>query len=109
MFDRRFFGRARSAGMRTNHGAINDKVLHVRVIGEVEMHSFPNALFTPAGKPLVDAVPFAVLRREQPPLSAASGDPKDTFDKASAFGFLPCVHIWTTTQELQNLRPLFGT
>ena len=107
MFDPRFFWRTRSAGMGTDHGTVNNQMLHIRVIGQVLMHSMPYTLLAPAGEPLVDTVPSAILRREQSPLSTASGDPKDTFDKAEAFGFLPHVHIWTTTQELQYLRPLF--
>ena len=93
MFDHRFFGRARSAGMGTNHGAINDEVFHIRVMDEVLMHSLPDTLHAPAGEPLVDAVPSAILGWEQSPLGATSGDPKDTFDEASALGFLPHIHI----------------
>ena len=93
MFDLRFFGRARSAGMGTNHGAINNEVFHVRVMDEVLMHSLPDTLHAPAGEPLVDAVPSAILGWEQSPLGTGPGDPKDTIDKAAAFIFLTHIHI----------------
>ena len=93
MIDRRFFGGSRSTGVSTNHGAINDKVLHVRLMDEVLMHSLPDTLYAPAGESLVDAVPSAILRREQSPLGTGPGDPQDTFDKAAAFSFLPHIHI----------------
>ena len=79
--------------MRTNHSAINNEMFHVRVVDEVLMHSLPDALHLPAGEPLVDAVPSAILGWEQSPLGARPGDPQDTFDKAAAFSFLPHIHI----------------
>ena len=93
MFDLRFFGRARSAGMGTNHGAINDEVFHIRVMDEVLMHSLPDTLHAPASEALVDAVPSAILGWEQSPLGTGPGDPQDPFDKAAAFSFLPHIHI----------------
>jgi len=93
MFDRRFFGRARSAGMCTNHGAINDEMFHIRVTDEVLMHSLPDTLHAPAGEALVDAVPSAIFGWEQSPLGTGPGYPQDTFDKALAFSFLPHIHI----------------
>ena len=93
MLDHRFFGRARSTRMGTNHSAVNDEVFHIRVIGEVLMHSLPDTLVAPAGEPLVDAVPSAILGWEQSPLGAGPGDPQDTFDKAPAFSFRPHIHI----------------
>jgi len=93
MFGRPFFGRARSAGMRTNHSAINNEMFHVRVVDEVLMHSLPDTLHAPAGEPLVDAVPSAILGWQQSPLGTRPGDPQDTFDKAAAFSFLPHIHI----------------
>ena len=97
MFDRRLVWPASSAGMGTNHGAINDEVFHIRVMDEVLMHSLPDTLRARAGEPLVDAVPSAILGWEQSPLDTGPGDPQDTFDKATAFGFLPHIHIWTAT------------
>ena len=93
MFDRRFFGGARSACMGTNHGTINDEVFHIRVIDEVLMHSLPDTLEAPAGEPLVDAVPSAILGWEQSPLGTGPGDPQDTFDKTATLSFLPHIHI----------------
>ena len=79
--------------MGTNHGAVDDEVFQIRVIGEVVKHSLPNVLLAPAGEPLADAVPFAILGRKQSLLSTGPGDPQDTFDKAAAFSFLPHIHI----------------
>ena len=97
MIDRPFFWRARSAGMGTNHGAINDEVFHISVMDEVLMHSIPDTLHAPAGEPLVDTVPSAILRWEQSPLGTRPRDPHDTFDKAAAISFVPHIHIRTAT------------
>jgi hypothetical protein len=61
--------------MGTDDGAIDDQVLHIWIINEAGMHLLPDALVTPAGKPLVHAVPFAILFRQQAPLGTASRDP----------------------------------
>ena len=97
MIDRPFFWRARSAGMGTNHGAINDEVFHISVMDEVLMHSIPDTLHAPADEPLVDTVPSAILRWEQSPLGTGPRDPHDTFDKAAAISFVPHIHIRTAT------------
>jgi len=48
--------RTGSTRMGTNDRAIENEVLHIRVIGKVLMHFVPNTLVTPAGKSLVDAL-----------------------------------------------------
>ena len=83
--------------MGTNHGAINDEVFHISVMDEVLMHSIPDTLHAPAGEPLVDTVPSAILRWEQSPLGTGPRDPHDTFDKAAAISFVPHIHIRTAT------------
>ena len=36
-------------------------IFHIRVIGKVLEHPFPDAPVTPAGKPLIDRIPFPVF------------------------------------------------
>jgi hypothetical protein len=90
----------------TDEGAIYTQVFHIWSVGEVVMHSFPDALLTPAGKPLVEGVPVAVGCRQQAPLGAATGHPEDGFAEASALGFVAHVDVWTGAQELEYFRPL---
>jgi hypothetical protein len=92
--------------MGTDDGAIDNQVLHLWIVGEVLMHSFPKALLTPTGKALVDGVPVAVGFRQQAPLGAAAGHPEDGFDEASALGLVANVDVWTGAQELEYFRPL---
>ena len=70
--------------MGTDHSAINDDVLHIRVLHKMLMHSFPYALITPAGKAFVDAVPVPVALRQQSPGGTASCHPQHSLDEASA-------------------------
>lgn len=92
--------------MSPHNGAIYNQVFHVRVVGEVMMHSFPDTFLAPAGKPLVDGVPVAVGLRQQAPLGAAAGHPEDSFNEASTLGLVTHVEIWTGLQELEYFRPL---
>src|SRR5258708_40321422 len=50
-------GRSRGAGMSTHNRAIKDQVLQIWLDGNIGQHLFPNTLFIPAGKTLVDAIP----------------------------------------------------
>jgi hypothetical protein len=77
----------------TYYGAIDDQVFHIRVVSELVVHSFPDALLTPAGKPPVDGVPAAIGFRQQAPLGAATGHPEDAFHEASAISFGPNVNV----------------
>ena len=61
--------------MGTDDGTVDDQVLHIWVINEAGMHLLPDALVAPASKPLVYAVPFAILFRQQAPLGTAPRDP----------------------------------
>jgi hypothetical protein len=92
--------------MCPNDGAIQDEMLHIRVIGQMLVHACPDIFVAPAGKAFVDTVPVAILRRQQPPLGAAAGDPENSFEKATALGFLAHVHAWTGTQKRKDFQPL---
>ncbi len=74
--------------MGADHAAVQDQVLHVRVIDEMLMHVFPDVVFAPAGKTLVDAVPLAILLRQQAPLGSAARDPQHGFQEKPTLGFL---------------------
>ena len=106
MLDHRILKRPRSARMRSNDRAVDDEVFHIRVIDEVLVHPFPDPSFAPSYKPLVYAIPLAILGRKQPPLCPGPSDPEDGLDKLLAFGFLADVQVRLTVQELENLGPL---
>jgi hypothetical protein len=101
-----FFGSTRGAGMSPHNGAVDDQVFQVRVIGEVMMHSFPDAFLAPAGKPLVDGVPVAIGLGQQSPGGAAAGHPEDSFNEAPTLGRVANVDIWTGLEKLEYFRPL---
>ena len=88
--------------MGPHHRAVNDKMFQIWVMGKMMMHSFPDPFITPAGKPLVDAVPFAIPLGQQSPLSTAASHPEHAFNEAAAISFLTDVHLWATTQELED-------
>jgi hypothetical protein len=81
--------------MSPDDGAIDNQMLHIRVIGKMVMHLLPNAVITPAGKAFVDAIPGAVLLWQQAPGGPATGDPQDAFNKASALTFMSHVSSGT--------------
>ena len=89
--------------MGTDHSGVNDQVFHIRVVNEMVMHPFPDTLLAPAGKPLVYAVPLAVLGWQQSPRSSTASYPKHGFDEAEAFGLLSNIDIWALIKEEVNL------
>ena len=93
--------------MSPDDGAIENEMLHIRVVGKVLMHVVPNIVVRPAGKALVDTIPGAILCWQQPPLRAATGDPQDAFDKPTALRFLTHINVGTGPQKLKNFGPLF--
>jgi hypothetical protein len=93
--------------MGPHHGAVNDEMLQIWVLDKMVLHSFPDTFITPAGKPLVDAVPFTILFGQQSPLGTAARHPEYAFHEAATVGFLADVHLWTITQELEDFPPLF--
>ena len=97
---------ASGTGMCTNNGTIQDQTFHVRVIGKVLMHAFPDAVVTPAGESPVNAIPVAVPFRQQAPLGAAASDPQHAFQKETAGGFLSRIDARTGAQEGENPCPL---
>jgi hypothetical protein len=74
--------------MSLHNSAVDYQVFHIRVVGEVMMHSFPDALLAPAGKLFVDGVPIAVVLGQQSPRGTAAGHPEDGFDEASTLGLV---------------------
>ena len=88
------------------HRAVDNDIFHIGVLGKMVMHPFPDAFITPAGKPLVDAVPVAVAFGQQSPLGAATGDPENPFHKPAAVRFLAHIHVRAGTQELKDFPPL---
>ena len=86
--------------MGTYHGRVDDEVFHVRIVCKMLMHPFPDTLLAPAGKPLVYAVPLAVLGWQKPPGTSTASYPKDGFDEAATFGLLSSVDIRALIKEL---------
>ena len=93
--------------MGTDDGTVNDQVLHIWIINEAGMHLLPDAVVAPASKPLVHAVPFAILFRQQTPLGTAPRNPEDAFDEATTTCLASNVYIGRRPQEAQDLGPLF--
>lgn len=82
-------------------------MFHIRVIGKILMHFVPDILISPASKPFVDAIPVAVLLRQQAPLGPAATDPEHAFDKSATLVFLTDINVRTGLQELKYFGPLF--
>jgi hypothetical protein len=93
--------------MCPDNGAIQNKMLHIRVIGKMLMHFVPNIFITPAAKAFIDTIPVAILCWQQPPLGAATGNPKHSFNKSAALRFLAHINLGTGPQKLNYFGPLF--
>src|SRR5210317_1455346 len=93
--------------MRANNGAVNQTILHIRVVSKVVQHPFPNALVTPASISLVDRVPIAIFRGQQAPLGTTSTHPEYRYHKTTTGGLI-LVNIDTRVinQEVTYLCPL---
>jgi hypothetical protein len=69
------------------------------------MYSLEDTLVAPAGKPLVDTVPFAAIARKQPLLGTTLAHPKECFDEPAATTLLSNVEIWTGAKKREDLYP----
>ena len=69
-------GRSRSAGVGPDHRAVDDKVFHIRVVGQMLMQEFPDTPVAPAGESFVDAVPVPIPGWKKSPLGAGAVDPQ---------------------------------
>ncbi len=92
--------------MCSNHGAVQEYALHVRVTSKPGMHLFPDVMITPTSKALIDRVPVAEFLWQKAPLGATAHYPEDAFDETATFFFITYIDPWTTAQETQQLRPL---
>src|SRR3989304_2292509 len=92
--------------MGPNDRAIQDQVLHIWVIGKMLMHIFPDPVVAPASKALVDAIPVAVLFRQQAPLCSAAGDPKHSFQEKTTVSFLASIGSRVASQVRIDFVPL---
>jgi len=80
--------------MRSYNGAVQQNILHIRIIGEMLMHFFPHLMLTPARKAFVNAVPVTVAFRKQSPLGSTPQDPHYCLDELAAIYLLSSVHSW---------------
>ena len=99
---RRFLGCARGEMMSPHDDAIDDEVLHVRVIDEMLRRSLPYITFRPSDELFVGTVPVAVLGWKHPPLCACPGDPENGSNEPFVVGFLSDVHIRLAVKELKH-------
>lgn len=77
--------------MCSDDAAVQQDILHIRVIGKMLKHIFPDLMVAPTGKALVDTVPVAEFLGKQSPLGCAAQDPQDGFDEQPAFGINACI------------------
>jgi hypothetical protein len=94
--------------MGPDHGAVQQEMFQVGVIGKGLLHPFPDPLLTPAKETFVYGVPLAVLLGECPPLGPGSGHPQDARKEAAAVLHPPHVHTGTGAQKLEDAKPLIG-
>lgn len=73
--------------MRPHNGAIEQDLLHIRIVGEMLMHIYPNPMLAPTRKAFVDRIPVALVFRKQAPLRTAAQDPQDGFNELPALCF----------------------
>ena len=92
--------------MSPDDGAIEDQVLHIRVIGEMLVHLCPYIVVIPARKAFVDAIPVPVFLRQPAPLGSGPGNPQHPFDEAPTLTFLSHIGPRTVFQELEYFLPL---
>jgi hypothetical protein len=92
-----------STRMSTNNGAIDHQIIHIWIIDKMLMHLLKGTVVTPVAKPLVDAVPSAVILREQSPLCTASAHPKKSLDEPAATFLLSNIHFRAGAKELEDL------
>jgi hypothetical protein len=94
--------------MSADNRAVYHSAFHIRIIGKMSQHSFPNPGFTPAHEAFLDTVPIAILHRQQTPLRSTSAHPFHRLDKA-ATGLLVLaeIRIRVFSQEIPHLLPLF--
>jgi hypothetical protein len=91
--------------MDPDHAAVQDQVLHVNIIDEMLMHIFPDVVFAPASKTFVDAVPPAILLRQQAPLGTAARNPQHGFQEKATLGFLAGIGSGMSPQKGVYLSP----
>jgi hypothetical protein len=92
--------------MGTHCGAVRHDAFHVRIITEVGKQGIKDTMITPASIAFVDAIPFAILCWQEPPLRTTSKYPEDAFDEAAALVFITDVDARLVAQELDYLLPL---
>jgi hypothetical protein len=91
--------------MGPDHAAVQDQVLHIRIIDEVLMHIFPDVVFAPASKAFVDTVPPTILLRQQAPLGTAARNPQHGFQEKPTLGFLVGIGSGMALQKGVYLAP----
>lgn len=64
-------------------------------------------VLAPSREAFIDAVPIAILGREQAPLRATAGDPEDGLKKTATLGLLADINGWEGAKKRQDLLPLF--
>lgn len=93
--------------MGTHDTAIQNQPFHIWLTAKVLEHVAPDAMFTPAGKAFIDAIPMPILRRQFAPLGAAATHPEHAFQEADTVAFLAYISSWMGSQKRDDFCPLF--
>lgn len=87
-------------------GAVDDQIFQIGLLGGILQHITPDTVVTPAGEPLVDVVPGAVLLGQHAPLGAGTVNPDDRFQKATALLLVPDIGARMRSQECPDFGPM---
>ena len=88
------------AGMRPNDLAVYGNILQTGLFGEMTKELAPCATGAPARKPFEDAVPFAMLRRQNPPfMPYGYCEPERNIHKHA---LMNCLHVWQADMDARH-------
>jgi hypothetical protein len=92
--------------MGANNRAVQNDVFQVWVLSKMLMHILPNAMITPAGKSLVNAIPGAIFVGQEAPLRTSAHDPVNCINKKAAIRFVANISPRMCTQKRAYFDPL---
>ena len=94
-----------SAGMGPHNRAVHNPMFHVRLVGKVSEHAFPDALLTPPSEAFVDAIPVAILFGQEAPLRSRAVNPEHGFQEATAGCLVANVNMWVASKKGVQFGP----
>lgn len=84
-----FFGRTRRMLVSTNNGAVDERLLEIRILRQMSEDAMPYASPRPTGKALIDAVPRTDLPGKIAPRATGAGNPQHRLDEQLVVGCGP--------------------